>query len=209
MRQKSALIFLAIVLAILLPLLLQIAWVFITPFVLASVLAIMLHPAKEWLRARLHRPGVSAFLITLAAVLPAGSPRRFRGFESHAGAYECIQYAEPAFPGGRWLAIPCRTDHGPRGRCRCHASSDRQRSDTDGTPGSNERGQRVFAAQCGRRSRGVTSAVINGLLGTIFLSFPCSDMEATGLLAWRPSLHSIPAQTTGFFEPCAIRSELT
>ena len=91
MRKKNALIFLAIVLAILLPLLLKVAWAFITPFVLASVLAIMLHPAEEWLRARLHRPGVSAFSAHFCHSPSAGSLCHFRGLESHAGAYECVQ----------------------------------------------------------------------------------------------------------------------
>jgi predicted PurR-regulated permease PerM len=68
MRQKSALIFLAIALAVILPLLFQVARPFFTPFILASILAIMLHPLKEWLKKRMRRHGLASFLTTLAAV---------------------------------------------------------------------------------------------------------------------------------------------
>jgi predicted PurR-regulated permease PerM len=110
MRKKRALIFLAIVLAILLPLLLKVAWVFITPFVLASILAIMMHPAEEWLRARLHRPGVSAFLLTFAAVLLLGVFVAFVGLSltrELTNAYNAL--SQRSLEEGGWPSLAART----------------------------------------------------------------------------------------------------
>ena len=67
-RRKRSLIFLFIILAALLPFLLQIARPFLTAFILASFLAIVIHPAKEWLCRKIHRPGIATFLTTFTAV---------------------------------------------------------------------------------------------------------------------------------------------
>ncbi len=72
MPQKGALIFLIVALAALLPVLLQIAWPFLTPLILASILAIMMSPIKEWLNRRIHRPGVASLLTTVAVVTLLG-----------------------------------------------------------------------------------------------------------------------------------------
>jgi predicted PurR-regulated permease PerM len=72
MPQRGALIFLAIALAVLIPVILQVAWPFFTPFIVASVLAIMMYPVKEWLRIRMHRPGAASFLTTFATVIILG-----------------------------------------------------------------------------------------------------------------------------------------
>ena len=146
MRQKSALIFLAITLAVLLPLLLQVAWPFFTPFILASILAIMLHPAKEWLRARIAPAWSGRFSDHDCRRTSSGNPCHCRGLEPHPGTHECIQCSKPAVPAGRRMAISCRPHYGTiAGRCRRDTPSDRQRSDADGTLRPNERGQRVFA----------------------------------------------------------------
>jgi predicted PurR-regulated permease PerM len=68
MQRKGALIFLVSLLIVLLPFLLQVAWLFLAPFVLASVLAIMLNPIKEWLRRRTRRPGLASFLTTFTTI---------------------------------------------------------------------------------------------------------------------------------------------
>jgi predicted PurR-regulated permease PerM len=80
MTQRKPLIFLAIVLLALLPFLLQVAWPFLTSFILAAVLAIVMHPVKEWLSRRLHRPGLASGFTTFATVLVMGSLIAFAGF---------------------------------------------------------------------------------------------------------------------------------
>jgi predicted PurR-regulated permease PerM len=171
MRKKNALIFLAIVLAILLPLLLQVAWVFITPFVLASTLAIMLHPAKEWLRARLHRPGVSAFLLTFAAVLLLGVFVAFVGLsltQELTNAYNAL--SRRSLEEGGWPSLAARTTEHVADAVATHLPVDREAIRTellDRMKGASA----YLLSNVGVAVGGVTNAVINGLLGTIFLYF--------------------------------------
>ena len=47
MAQRGPLIFLALVLAALLPFVLQMVWPFLTSFILASILAIVMNPARR------------------------------------------------------------------------------------------------------------------------------------------------------------------
>ena len=47
-QQRRPLIFLFLLLAAILPVLVQIAWPFLTAFILASVIAIIISPIKEW-----------------------------------------------------------------------------------------------------------------------------------------------------------------
>jgi predicted PurR-regulated permease PerM len=68
MSKRGPLIFLAVALAAILPFLLQIAKPFFTPFVLASVIAIVVYPAKERLALHFHRPGLATLVTTLATV---------------------------------------------------------------------------------------------------------------------------------------------
>ncbi len=80
MPQRGSLIFLAVVLIALLPFLLQVAWPFLTSFILASILAIVMNPVKEWLSLRIHRPGLATFLTTFATVFVVGIVFAFAGF---------------------------------------------------------------------------------------------------------------------------------
>jgi predicted PurR-regulated permease PerM len=73
MPQRAALIFVAIVLAALLPFLLQIARPFLTPFLLASILAIVMSPAKNWLGLRIHSPAIATFFTTITTILLLGT----------------------------------------------------------------------------------------------------------------------------------------
>ena len=76
MSKRGSLIFLAVLLASLLPSLLRIAWPFLTSFILASILAIVINPANKWLSRRVHRPGLATFLTTFATVLSTGNHPR-------------------------------------------------------------------------------------------------------------------------------------
>jgi len=79
MSKRGPLIFLAILLASLLPSLLRIAWPFLTSFILASILAIVINPANQWLSRRVHRPGLATFFTTFATVLVLGTILAFAG----------------------------------------------------------------------------------------------------------------------------------
>jgi len=78
--KRGPLIFLAILLASLLPSLIQIAWPFLTSFILASILAIVINPANKWLSRRVHRLGLATFLTTFATVFLLGTILVFAGF---------------------------------------------------------------------------------------------------------------------------------
>ena len=80
MPQRRSLLFLAIVLAALLPFLLHVAWPFLTSFILASVLCIVMYPVKEWLSLRIHRPGLATFLTTFATIFVVGIVFAFAAF---------------------------------------------------------------------------------------------------------------------------------
>ena len=171
MRKKNALIFLSIVLAILLPLLLQVAWAFITPFVLASTLAIMMHPAEEWLRARLHRPGVSAFLLTCATVLLLGAFITFVGFsltQELTNAYNNL--SRRSLEEGGWPSLAARTTEHVVDAVATRLPIDKEAIRTellDRMKGATE----YLLSNVGVAVGGVTIALLNGLLGTIFLYF--------------------------------------
>ena len=68
MSQRVSLIFLIILVVALLPILFQIAWPFSTSFILASIIAIVMNPAKEWLSRKLGRPALATALITFGTV---------------------------------------------------------------------------------------------------------------------------------------------
>ncbi|MBN1567368.1 MAG: AI-2E family transporter [Acidobacteria bacterium] len=80
MQQKRSLIFIFILLAATLPVLLLISWPFITSFILAAVIAIIVNPVKEWLSRRIHRPTLATFLTTLAVVTLLGIFLTIAGF---------------------------------------------------------------------------------------------------------------------------------
>jgi predicted PurR-regulated permease PerM len=72
MSKRGPLIFLLILLASLLPSLFRMAWPFLTSFVLASILAIVINPANKWLSRRVHRLGLATLITTFAAVVLLG-----------------------------------------------------------------------------------------------------------------------------------------
>jgi len=80
MPQRAPLIFLAVSLAALLPLVLQVAWPFLTGFLLASVLSIVMYPVNQSLIRRLKRPALATFLTTFATVSVVGIVFAFAGF---------------------------------------------------------------------------------------------------------------------------------
>ena len=80
MSKRGPLIFLTVVLAALLPGLFRIAWPFLTSFILASILAIVINPLNQWLSRRIRRPGLATFLTTFTTVLVLGIALVIAGF---------------------------------------------------------------------------------------------------------------------------------
>lgn len=80
MSKRGPLIFLAVALALLLPSLVQIVWPFFTSFILAAILAIVVHPVNMWLRRRVRPFGLATFITTFTAVLLLGIIIGFAGF---------------------------------------------------------------------------------------------------------------------------------
>jgi predicted PurR-regulated permease PerM len=110
MRQRGPLIFLAVILAALLPFLLQIAWPFLTAFIIASILAIVMNPIKNWLTVRIHRPGVATFLTTSATVFLLGMILAFAGFvltQELKTAYDAL--SRRSLEEGGWPTLVTRT----------------------------------------------------------------------------------------------------
>lgn len=69
-------IFLGLVLAVLVLILLGIAWPFASAMILASILAVMMHPANTRLRRRM-RPGLASLVTTSATMLVVGATFAF------------------------------------------------------------------------------------------------------------------------------------
>jgi predicted PurR-regulated permease PerM len=106
MPQRGPLIFLAVVLAALVPLLVQMAWPFVTPFIFSSVLAIVIHPANNWINRRIHPPALATFLTTFAAVLLLGLVLGSAGFaltQELATAYDAL--SRRSLEEGGWPAL--------------------------------------------------------------------------------------------------------
>lgn len=80
MPPRGPLIFLAVALIALLPFLILVALPFLTSFILASILAVVMSPVKEWLVRRIHRAGLATLLTTFATVLVVGIVVAFASF---------------------------------------------------------------------------------------------------------------------------------
>ncbi len=72
MSKRSSIIFLAILLTLLLPAMFWIVWPFLTAFLLASILAIVLHPWNRSLGKRMQRPTLVTLLTTILTVSALG-----------------------------------------------------------------------------------------------------------------------------------------
>jgi predicted PurR-regulated permease PerM len=110
MKQRGPLIFLGVVLTALLPFLLQVAWPFLTSFILASILAIVMNPVKDWLSRRIHRPGLATFLTTFATVLVAGIVIAFASFtisRELKSAYDAL--SQRSLEEGGWPTLVTHT----------------------------------------------------------------------------------------------------
>src|SRR6185312_4152784 len=110
MRQRGPLIFLAVAMAAILPFLIQIARPFGTPFVLASVIAIVVYPVKERLARRIHRDGLATGVTTLATVCLLAIVLAIAGFtltRELSSAYDTL--SRRSLEQGGWPALVADT----------------------------------------------------------------------------------------------------
>jgi len=169
MSKRGALIFLAVVLAALLPGLLQIAWPFLTSFILASILAIVLHPANKWLGHRLHRFGLATFITTFAAVFLLGILLVFAGLaitQELTATYEAL--SRRSLEEGGWPALVTNSTDRVVDALATRLPVDKEAIRT-ALLDRMKAATGYLLGHVGAAIGGVTSALITGLLVTIFL----------------------------------------
>lgn len=171
MLPRGPLIFLAVALLALAPLLVQIAWPFRTSFILASILAIVIHPANSWARRHIRRAGLATFLTTVTSVLLVGIVVVSVGFaltRELATAYGAL--SRRSLEEGGWPALVTHTADrvvaALATRLPINEEAireeilDRMKSITG-----------YLLENIGGAVGGVTSVLVTGLLVTIFLYF--------------------------------------
>ncbi len=171
MARRRPLIFLAIILAALLPSLLQIAWPFLTSFILASILAIVINPANQWLGRRVHPLGFATFLTTFATVILLGIIVAFAGLSitrELTTTYNAL--SRRSLEEGGWPALVTHTTDRV-----VDAVATRLPVDKDAIRSALVDRMKAVTGylvnNAGAAIGGVTTILITGLLGTIFLFF--------------------------------------
>lgn len=171
MPKRGPLIFLAVLLAALLPSLVQIAWPFLTSFLLASMLAIVLNPANHWLSRRVHRFGFATLLTTLATVLLLGIVLAFAGLvftRELTATYDAL--SRRSLEEGGWPALVAHTVDRVVDSVANRLPLDKEAIRTELLDG-----MRTVTGylldNAGAAAGGLTSALITGLLTTVFLYF--------------------------------------
>jgi predicted PurR-regulated permease PerM len=111
MPQRGPVVFLAVALIAITPFLVLVALPFLTSFILASILAVMVNPVKELLSRRFHfRPVPATLLTTFATVLVAGILVAFASLtitRELAAAYDALD--RQSLEEGGWPALVTHT----------------------------------------------------------------------------------------------------
>ncbi len=171
MPHRGPLIFLAVLLAVLLPALFLMASPFITSFILAAVIAIVMYPVKEWLSLRLHRPGLATFLTTFVTVSLLGILLALAGItltRELTSAYNAL--SQRSLEQGGWPALVADTADRVSGALATRLPVNKEAIRTELI----DRMKAVsgyLLSKAGVAVGGVTSAVGTVLLVTIFLFF--------------------------------------
>jgi len=108
MPQRKQRILLVLLLTVLVLLLVGIAWPFVSSLVLASMLAVILHPANSRLSRRLRRPGLASLLMTLATMTIVGTTVAFvcvTSVRSTQNAYKALHHHSLKEDSGRGQLI--------------------------------------------------------------------------------------------------------
>lgn len=194
MPQRAPLIFLLVALAVLLPFLVQIAWPFLTPFILASILAIVVNPLKQRVAARIRRPGLATFITTLTAVLVWGGILALAGFaltKELARAYDAV--SRRSLEEGGWAALVTRViDSG------LEALAARVPVDKEAIGAEIFERMKILTGyllkNVGVAVGGVTSIFVTGFLATIFLY--CLLRYGEDWVEWMAALIPLDSRTT-------------
>ena len=171
MQQRGPLIFLAVVLTALLPFLLQVAWPFLTSFILATVIAIVINPVKEWLSLRIHRPGLATLLTTFATVFVVGIIFAFAGFtitRELAAAYDAL--SRRSLEEGGWPTLVTHTADRVVDALATRLPVNKEAIRTELIDRMKD-ASGYLLNNIGAAVGGLTTIVITGLLVTVFLYF--------------------------------------
>jgi predicted PurR-regulated permease PerM len=171
MPQRASLIFLTIGLAALLPVVFQIARPFLTSFILASVIAIVINPVKEWLSLRIHRPGLATLVTTLATVsllVILLTIAVFTLTPEVTAAYNAL--SQRSLEEGGWPALVTDTVDRVVDVLASHLPVNKEEIRTELIGRMKAAGTYLFS-WAGVAVGGLTNVVITGLLVTIFLYF--------------------------------------
>ncbi len=171
MQQRGPLIFLAVVLTALLPFLLQVARPFLTSFILATVIAIVINPVKEWLSLRIHRPGLATLLTTFATVFVVGIIFAFAGFtitRELAAAYDTL--SRRSLEEGGWPSLVTHTADRVVDALANRLPVNKEAIRTELIDGMKD-ASGYLLDNIGAAAGGVATIVITGLLVTVFLYF--------------------------------------
>ena len=172
MPQRGSIIFLAVVLTALLPFLLQVAWPFLTSFVLASILCIVVNPLKEWLRLRTRRPVLATVLTTFGTVFVVGSVLALVGFtitQELTTVYEGLSSQHSPQEGG-WPALVTHTADRVVDALATRLPVDREAIRKE-LIDQMKAASGYLLDRIGAAVGGVTTIVITALLVTVFLYF--------------------------------------
>ena len=171
MSKRGTLVVLAVLLALTLPGLFRIAWPFLTSFLLASILAIVVHPANQWLNRKVHRLGLATWLTTLATVLLLGTIFGFAGLalsQELAASYNTL--SQRSLEEGGWPALVTHTADRI-----VDALATRLPLNKDAIRTEIVDSMRAFTGyllnNVGTALGGVTSVLITSVLTTVFLYF--------------------------------------
>lgn len=171
MPQRRSLVFLIIVLVALLPVLFQIAWPFFTSFILASVVAIVMHPLKEWLSLRIHRPRLATLLTTFAATAVLGTVLAIAGFtisQEATAAYSALN--RRSLEEGGWPALVTDTVDRAVDAFATHVPVNKEAIRTE-LIDRMKSASGYLISSVGVAVGGIATVIIAGLLVTIFLYF--------------------------------------
>jgi predicted PurR-regulated permease PerM len=170
-QQRRSLIFLFVLLAAVLPILLQIAWPFLTAFIVASVLSIIVYPAKEWLSRRIRRPGLATALATLAIVSLLGIFLAMVGFtltREVTAVYDSLN--QRSLEEGGWPALVTKTADKAVDALAKRLPIDKQAIQTELMNGMKTISSYLLS-KIGIAVGEATNFIITGFLVTIFLYF--------------------------------------
>jgi predicted PurR-regulated permease PerM len=169
--RRGPLVFLAVLLALLLPSLLRIAWPFLTSFLLASILAVVINPANEWLGRRIPRRGLATFLSTFTTVVLLGAILVFAGIaltRELTSTFNALN--RRSLEEGGWPALVTHTTDRVVDAMATGLPLDKEAIRTELLDGMRSV-TGYLLNNVGAAIGGVTTVVITGLLTTIFLYF--------------------------------------